>query len=118
MGSQERILGIYSRLLHGETLIKAPLAEELDTAPKNVQRDIDIIQQFLDTTKSDLKIERPLRGYYKIDMPPELTDKDLQILIKVCHTKRATDELRRLGPKLESLLQARQRDPQYDQPQV
>ena len=42
----DRILEIYSRLLSGELIRKAELAEEYGVNPRSIQRDIDSIRDF------------------------------------------------------------------------
>lgn len=87
-----RILSMYDRLCQGQLLTKKVEADAFRVSEKTVQRDIESIREFLETTKTGefLEYDHKEKGYkLKKDDNPHLQNEEILAIVKVLIESRA-----------------------------
>ena len=103
-----RLLSIYERLIKGEAIAKAQLADSFGVTQKTIQRDIDDLRAYLAEThmaENDIaiKYDRVRNVYYLVRFEREwFTNEEVIALCKILLESRAfcKDELNGLISKL------------------
>lgn len=95
-GKNQRVLAIYDRLIRGETIYKAALAEEYGVTVKSIQRDIDEIRTFLYESKhhggAEVCYNRTKKGYELTENQDRLNKKEILALAKILLESRAFEK--------------------------
>lgn len=111
-----RILTIYSKLVHGEIVNKREMAELFNVNEKTIQRDLDDIRvYFSDNRESlgskDIVYRRDKKGYSLDNRDDILTREDILAITKILLESRAfcKDELKHLTNSILGQVDAKQR---------
>lgn len=111
-----RILTIYSKLVHGDVINKVEMAELFNVNEKTIQRDLDDIRAYLcDNRESlgdkDVIYVRSKKGYILQNREDVLTKEDILALIKILLESRTfcIDELNHLTNSILGQVDTKQR---------
>lgn len=102
-----RVLAIYSRLLSGQTLRRAALAQEYGVTERSVLRDMEALRCFLAEQHStqDIMYDRKARGYRLLDTQPGgLSSSEILAVCKILLESRSMRKEEML-PLLDKLIQ-------------
>lgn len=102
----ERILGIYTKLLDGNVIIKADEAAHYGVTERSIQRDIDSLRAFLadQHTDQDVIYDRKQGGYRLINhQPSALSNSEILAVCKILLESRSMPRTEML-PILDKLL--------------
>ncbi len=106
---------MYDRLCKGHVLVKKAEAQMFNIGEKTIQRDLDSIRAFLETTKTNeyLVYDRKLKGY-RLEMKddPFLRNEEILAIVKILIESRAFPkaDMNQLIDKLTDLAQPSNRD--------
>lgn len=87
-----RLLVIYSRLVNGEVLSKAALAEQYHVSPRSIQRDMESLRCFFanQNLKQDITYDYHMAGYRLVNkLPKGLTNSEILAVCKILLESRS-----------------------------
>lgn len=87
-----RLLIIYSRLVNGEVLSKAALAEQYHVSPRSIQRDMESLRCFFanQNLKQDITYDYHMAGYRLVNkLPKGLTNSEILAVCKILLESRS-----------------------------
>ena len=95
--NKERLLGIFYRMMQGESVNLKSLSQEYGVSVKSISRDMNEIRNFLadnrDMVKNvELKYSRNLKSY-RIDNSNSLLPKEFLLIMKILAGVRAVDKI-------------------------
>ncbi|WP_342512557.1 WYL domain-containing protein [Sporosarcina sp. FSL K6-1522] len=110
-----RVLSMYDRLQQGQLLTKKAEADAFHVSEKTIQRDIESIRKYLETTKTNKFLEYDHKEKaYKLEMDdnPHLQNEEILAIVKVLIESRAFPkvDMDRLINKLTDLAQLADQD--------
>lgn len=111
-----RILTIYSKLVHGEIINKREMAELFNVNEKTIQRDLDDIRAYFSDNREslgskDIVYRRDKKGYSLDNKDDILTREDILAITKILLESRAfcKEELKHLTNSILGQVNAKQR---------
>ncbi|MER2106952.1 MAG: WYL domain-containing protein [Solibacillus sp.] len=113
----QRILSMYERLKKGEPIVKREEATNFKISEKSIQRDLDSIRAFIETSGANKYItyDRAQKAYvYETEQPTSLTTEEIFAVLKVIIESRAFPK-QEMDSIVEKLMELAKKD---DQPLI